>query len=729
MQRKTEVNFLSIPIKTPEKLSWTPFLLNYISTSYAEDAKMYKADCQLLDSLRQRCIQHGTTDYPFVIEDLSIYFNQLTFLGSRFPANMNLNISWYPIFSHQPRPDTINNLNYEKACVLYRLAGFYSLLGSLQSSISTEGIRKACQHFQHAAGCLKYIQTDLMHDMRAHPPADFQYLDTLITLMLTQAHECIWQKAVMEHMKHGTVARLAIKVSDGYSNLNLDPWCKLAKTKQAYFLAVAHYQKANEAISLGRYGEEIVRLRLAKTALANTQPADLSSAFTRQMEELRQSIDRDLTRAERDNDVVYMEPLPQQLAPILRSDMAKPILPGFITDPNYWLVLKDRPEDPLFIKRPLFDKLVPLAVHQAASVYSDKKNYIVDVEIVRTKNELFQEYERWMNEMQLPEALDILDALPKALVEHAEEVQHLGGLQTLNDMLRKVHNMSKRALDLIEDGFNALEEENEQDTLLDKQYGKLRDRPNLRAGIQHLLTLGTQYNDTIVAAQKADRIVQAKVANWGKAIAMLSRPTDEILQHLPHIQPEDELSEPLANLLRQMREQLELLEKNLEGRQTLEQEVLASVRTDDISGALVSRCHELTQGSPLVKLEVDQFSDVFDAYLKTYQSYQQRMQAYANEQEDVLYQLKQSYTRLGLMINDVQIFSKREKAIHNLEAAYVKVKEIRTNLVEGIKFYSNYTDLLNQFRNDCIDSTLARKMEATELSKDHNPVKMLLYKK
>ncbi|CAO3664039.1 unnamed protein product [Rhizopus stolonifer] len=569
-----------------------------------------------------------------------------------------------------------------------------------------------------------------MHDMRAHPPADFQYLDTLITLMLTQAHECIWQKAVMEHMKHGTIARLAIKVSDGYSNLNLDPWRKLAETKQAYFLAVAHYQKANEAISLGRYGEEIVRLSLAQTALANFQPtADLSSTFTKQIEELRQSIDRDLTRAERDNDVVYMEPLPQQLAPILRSDMAKPIMPGFIMDPNYWLVLKDRPEDPLFIKRPLFDKLVPLAVHQAASVYNDKKNYIVDVEIVRTKNELFQEYERWMNEMQLPEALDILDALPKALVEHAEEVQHLGGLQTLNDMLRKVHNMSKRALDLIEDGFNALEEENEQDTLLDKQYGKLRDRPNPRAGIQHLLTLGTQYNDTIVAAQKADRIVQAKVANWGKAIAMLSRPTDEIIQHLPHIQPEDELSESLTNLLRQMREHLELLEKNLEERQKLEQEVLASVRTDDISGALVSRCHELTQGSPLIKLEVDQFSDVFDAYLKTYQSYQQRMQAYANEQEDILYQLKQSYTRLGLMINDVQIFSKREKAIHNLEAAYVKVKEIRTNLVEGIKFYSNYTDLLNQFRNDCIDSTLARKMEATELSKDHNPVKMLLYKK
>ncbi|KAI9268748.1 hypothetical protein BY458DRAFT_556174 [Sporodiniella umbellata] len=105
------------------------------------------------------------------------------------------------------------------------------------------------------------------------------------------------------------------------------------------------------------------------------------------------------------------------------------------------------------------------------------------------------------------------------------------------------------------------------------------------------------------------------------------------------------------------------------------------------------------------------------------------MQTYANKQENTLYQLKQSYTRLVMMISDLEILSKREKAIRNLESAYTKVREIRTNLVEGIKFYSNYTDLLDQFKNDCIDSTLARKMEATELSRDHNPVKLLLYSK
>lgn len=79
-----------------------------------------------------------------------------------------------------------------------------------------------------------------------------------------------------------------------------------------------------------------------------------------------------------------------------------------------------------------------------------------------------------MSEFRLPYSLDVIDDLPKELLDHAEEVQHLGGIQTLNDMLHKVQDMSKKALDLIEEGFNALEEENEQDVMLSKQYGKCK---------------------------------------------------------------------------------------------------------------------------------------------------------------------------------------------------------------------------------------------------------------
>lgn len=231
-------------------------------------------------------------------------------------------------------------------------------------------------------------------------------IDSLIALMMAQAHECIWQKAVMEHMKYGTVARLAIRVSDFYdsfitnsTNMIPENWKLYGGTKSNYFKSFAQYQKANEAISNGRYGEEIARLNLSKsTNLLATQSSTkselLNQAFIDQIHNLQHSIDRDLARAEKDNDVVYMESIPETLAPILRSDMVKPILPNFVLNPNYWLTLADRPDNELFIKRPLFEKLVPFAVHQAASVYSGKKDYIVKVEIVAKNQELKSEYEK-----------------------------------------------------------------------------------------------------------------------------------------------------------------------------------------------------------------------------------------------------------------------------------------------------------------------------------------------
>ncbi|KAI8636134.1 BRO1-like domain-containing protein, partial [Parasitella parasitica] len=303
--------------------------------------------------------------------------------------------------------------------------------------------------------------------------------------MMAQAHECIWQKAVMEHLKHGTVARLAVKVADLYDaflsglhdeKMIPDYWIRYAKAKSNYFQAVAQYQKANEAISNGRYGEEIARLRLAKASVtaALSQIRALQPSFANQLATLDQLIGCDLIRAEKDNDVVYMETVPEasQLAPILRSDMVTPNVPNFISHPNYWLVLPDRPNDKLFIKRPLFDNLVPFAVHQAKSVFSDKKDYIIKVDIVGKNQELNADKKKCLDEMKLPYALDIVDALPAKLVEYAEEVQDEGGIQSLNDMLFKIQSMSDKTLKLIDEGFNALEEENEQDATLSRQYGK-----------------------------------------------------------------------------------------------------------------------------------------------------------------------------------------------------------------------------------------------------------------
>ncbi|CAO3624565.1 unnamed protein product [Mucor fragilis] len=732
--------FLSIPLKKADKIKWTPVLLAYIIMSYAEEAKKYEADCEQLDLLREHALNQ-TTENALGLEDLSIYFNQLTFLGSRFPLNLNFHIGWFPIFRPKQKPEIISNLNYEKCCVLYRMAGMYSELGCSQNTVSTEGTRRACQYFQNAAGCLQYVQSGILPDLRAKAPQDFELLDPLVSLMMAQAHECIWQKAVMEHMKHGTVARLAVKVADLYdaflSNIHKkmipDDWNRNVEAKSNYFQAVAQYQKANEAISNGRYGEEIARLRLAKksNSVALTHIKALHPSFTDQLTALDQSIDRDLVRAEKDNDLVYMEtvPEPSQLAPILRSDMVKPTVPSFITHPNYWLVLADRPNDPLFIKRPLFDKLVPFAVHQAISVFADKKDYIIKVDVVGKNQELNADQQRCLDELNIPYALDAIDALPAQLIDHAEEVQHEGGIQSLHDMLYKIQAMSNKTLKLIEDGFNALEEENEQDATLSRQYGKLWNRPPSRTLTHDLLTLGTQYNDTVQAAQKADRIVQAKVNNWGKAIAMLSRPASEIKAHLPSLSYDDEYHAEIHELLDNIRSKLDLLKTANDERTRLETEAKALAENDDISDVLLSKANELTKGSPVIKLEPEQFASVFDQHLQVYRRIQEQILTHVDPQNDLLQSITDLHGQLTLLTANKGPLIKREKAISNLDSAFTKFKEIRTNLVEGIKFYSNYTDTISQFRDDCQEFAISRRLEATELSRDANPTRLLLLKK
>lgn len=292
---------------------------------------------------------------------------------------------------------------------------------------------------------------------------------------------------------------------------------------------------------------------------------------------------------------------------------------------------------------------------------------------------------RCLDELKIPYVLDVIDALPAQLIDYAEEVQHEGGIQSLHDMLYKIQTMSNKTLNLIEDGFNALEEENEQDATLSRQYGKLWNRPPSRTLTHDLLTLGTQYNDTVQAAQKADRIVQAKVNNWGKAIAMLSRPASEIKAHLPSLPYDDEYHAEIHELLDNIRSKLDLLKAARDERTLLETEAKNLAKHDDISDVLLSKANELTKGSPVIKLEPEQFASVFDQHLQVYKHIQEKILTYVDTQNDLLQSITDLHGQLSLLTANKSPLIKREKAISNLESAFTKFKEIRTNLVEGIK--------------------------------------------
>ena len=54
---------LSIPLRqTLLEIEWTPALLRYIQTSYAEDASKYQLDSQTFDKLRRACFKNQTPE-------------------------------------------------------------------------------------------------------------------------------------------------------------------------------------------------------------------------------------------------------------------------------------------------------------------------------------------------------------------------------------------------------------------------------------------------------------------------------------------------------------------------------------------------------------------------------------------------------------------------------------------------------------------------------------------
>ncbi|KAI8393304.1 ALIX V-shaped domain binding to HIV-domain-containing protein [Radiomyces spectabilis] len=569
------------------------------------------------------------------------------------------------------------------------------------------------------------------------PDLSSNMLDALTSLMLAQAQEAVWHKAIMEHMKSGTVARLAIKVADYYSSVLSDKsvcellpssWHTYIRIKAAYYTATSQYNKANECISLSRYGEEIARLRLAASFNRQALEAiESGSSFLRgslsinatlvnKVETLEKSIHADLLRAEKDNDLVYMETVPQVslLPPILRSDMVKPVMPSAITNPTQYI--KSSAGE---FNRPLFESLVPLAVHQAASVYADQKEQIMDVDIAGKYQVIQRDYESLMQSLDLPRALDIVDpnVLPTSLVLCNEEVQHGGGIRAIRDMINNVQTMSLKAADIVDEGFDAIEEENNHDEILRRQYGNLWTRPPSQLLTKALLTEGSKHHDTIQAAQKADRIVRAKLGSWSRPIEMLSRPVEEMKDSLPSIVSDESHYTQLQNLIDRLRKLIQESEDAAKFRQHLVEDARKLAAEDDISEALLAKASELTGGIPTVKIEPEQFKGVFTQELKKYGKFQLDMNTSVDAQVDRLETMQQVYEEFAMIVRSSDGAAKRQKAIQNLEMGFDKFKEIRTNLVEGINFYSKYMDTLTKFKNSCVDFAMARRMEASELAR------------
>ena len=115
------------------------------------------------------------------------------------------------------------------------------------------------------------------------------------------------------------------------------------------------------------------------------------------------------------------------------------------------------------------------------------------------------------------------------------------------------------------------------------------------------------------------------------------------------------------------------------------------------------------------KIEPAQFEELFEARLQEYDDDRLMVSDQAEEQEQLLLMLQEENKSFINVRRGDNSSREREQALQRLENAYLKYKEIISNLDTGRKFYNDLANLVNRFRDDCKDFRYQRRVEASQI--------------
>jgi programmed cell death 6-interacting protein len=103
-----------------------------------------------------------------------------------------------------------HNLKFELSNILYNLATLYSQLAASANCSSADELKSACNNFCLTAGVISYIKTTVILKLRSTPEdMDIATLESLQQLLLAQAQECYWHRAVVDSCRDALIAKLA----------------------------------------------------------------------------------------------------------------------------------------------------------------------------------------------------------------------------------------------------------------------------------------------------------------------------------------------------------------------------------------------------------------------------------------------------------------------------------------------------------------------------------------
>lgn len=257
---RSSIPMIPLGLKETKEIDFRQPFKTFIEDHYHEDANNFDEAITEFMELREamRTPERDESGVALIFE----YFNQLYFIDRRFfPPDRSLGIffEWYD--SLTGTPSCQRTVAFEKACVLFNLAALYTQLGARHDRTSPAGLDAAVNCLLRSAGVFQYL-----HDTFTNAPSKDlspELLDALIKLMLSQARECLHEKAEL-HCDDSTESLLELAQEAEFAAYEYTQvheamlvgivrdylpasWVTLVQIKSLYYKGRAH-QHAAEAL-------------------------------------------------------------------------------------------------------------------------------------------------------------------------------------------------------------------------------------------------------------------------------------------------------------------------------------------------------------------------------------------------------------------------------------------------------------------------------------------------
>ena len=464
-------------------------------------------------------------------------------------------------YTHKPTTQT--SLAFEKASILHLLSSVLSHLGATSPRTSPEGVKRAYASLRQAAGLLNFINENFLHA----PSTDLsrEVVSLSGKLMIAQAGETFLEKCISEKKPVAIVCKMCQSVAQSYSSLQEDAkefqgkgildknWVNVFAIKAKHFASLSQWYRAGIDTGKGDHGPGLVRYgiaqtlaneahKLAKEFNYNYTPSSSSSALTgnvswgEEAPAAHSTLSFDAatalleitkahltvateakTTADKDNDLVY-----HALAPSESSLPAiEPLPTAGLAAPITIQEIYAQPAVSSLIGPDIFRRLVPLEVHEKASVYSEEKAKLVRAEQERC-DVGESETRAGLDDLRVRERIHrymgILDgqngeqggngSLPREVAGWAEEItsrERRDG--PIEDVFRRNDQRRERAQDELETMAREMDEESRECERMRAKHGHLWTQSPSSSHNRQYKEQVKSHLDSINSASNSDRTI------------------------------------------------------------------------------------------------------------------------------------------------------------------------------------------------------------------------------